>query len=102
MFDQIFKKHAPLMVGIDIGSHCIKAVLLAESSAGFRVEAVAIEPLPKGAMKERAIQDIEAIGRIISKTKKTSTKRHTVRFGCGIWANSYHQNDFYGCVFNRC
>ncbi|MCF6438555.1 pilus assembly protein PilM [Pseudoalteromonas luteoviolacea] len=74
MFDQIFKKHAPLMVGIDIGSHCVKAVLLAESSAGYRVEAVAIEPLPKGAMKERAIQDIEAIGRVISKLKKRLPK----------------------------
>ena len=55
------------MVGIDIGSHSIKAVLLSEIETGFRLEALAIEPMPKGAMSERSIQDIEAIGNIITK-----------------------------------
>ncbi|MCO7189863.1 pilus assembly protein PilM [Pseudoalteromonas rubra] len=74
MLRQFLKKQAPMMVGVDIGSHCVKAVLLAESSAGYRVEAVAIEPLPKGAMKERAIQDIEAVGKVISKIRKRLPK----------------------------
>ena len=62
------------MVGIDIGSHCIKAVLLQETDAGLRLEALAIEPMPKGAMSERSIQDIEAIGNVIAKLKRKIPK----------------------------
>ena len=63
-----------MMVGIDIGSHCIKAVLLQETDAGMRLEALAIEPMPKGAMSERSIQDIEAIGNVIAKLKRKIPK----------------------------
>ncbi len=70
MLSQLLKKQSPLMIGIDIGSHCVKAVLLSQTSAGYRVEAVAIEPIPKGAINERAVQDIEAIGNAISKIKR--------------------------------
>jgi len=62
------------MVGIDIGSHCIKAVLLQKTDAGLRLEALAIEPMPKGAISERSIQDIEAIGNVITKLKKKLPK----------------------------
>ncbi len=62
------------MVGIDIGSHCIKAVLLQETDAGLRLEALAIEPMPKGAMSERSIQDIEAIGNVVAKLKRKLPK----------------------------
>ena len=50
MLSQLFQKPSPMMVGIDIGSHSIKAVLLREIETGFRLEALAIEPMPKGAM----------------------------------------------------
>ena len=62
------------MVGIDIGSHSIKAVLLSETETGLRLEALAIEPMPKGAMSERNIQDIEAIGNVIIKLKRKLPK----------------------------
>lgn len=58
------------MVGIDIGSHSIKAVLLNKTDTGLRLEALAIEPMPRGAMSERNIQDIEAIGQVILKLKR--------------------------------
>ncbi|MEG3756584.1 pilus assembly protein PilM [Pseudoalteromonas carrageenovora] len=74
MLSQLFQKPSPMMVGIDIGSHSIKAVLLREIETGFRLEALAIEPMPKGAMNERAIQDIEAIGNIISKLRRKLPK----------------------------
>jgi type IV pilus assembly protein PilM len=64
-----------MMVGIDIGSHSIKAVLLKEIETGFRLEALAIEPTPKGAMSERTIQDIEAIGNVITKLKRKLPKQ---------------------------
>ncbi len=75
MLSQLFKKPSSMMVGIDIGSHCIKAVLLQETDAGLRLEALAIEPMPKGAMSERSIQDIEAIGNVIAKLKRKIPKK---------------------------
>ena len=74
MLSQLFKKPSSMMVGIVIGSHCIKAVLLQETDAGLRLEALAIEPMPKGAMSERSIQDIEAIGNFIAKLKRKIPK----------------------------
>ncbi|ALQ09408.1 MULTISPECIES: pilus assembly protein PilM [Pseudoalteromonas] len=74
MLSQLFQKPSKMMVGIDIGSHSIKAVLLSEIETGFRLEALAIEPMPKGAMSERIIQDIEAIGNVISKLKRKLPK----------------------------
>ncbi|WP_336391102.1 pilus assembly protein PilM [Gallaecimonas xiamenensis] len=50
------------MVGVDIGSHSIKAVLLAKNGNTFKVEAVAVEPTPKGAVVDHEIQDIEPVG----------------------------------------
>jgi len=87
MLSQLFQKPSTAMVGIDIGSHSIKAVLLSEIETGFRLEALAIEPMPKGAMSERSIQDIEAIGNIITKLKRKLFK--ISGSGC-IRANRYH------------
>lgn len=49
-------------------------MLLQETDAGLRLEALAIEPMPKGAMSERSIQDIEAIGNVIAKLKRKIPK----------------------------
>lgn len=74
MLSQLLKKPSSMMVGIDIGSHSIKAVLLREMDNGLRLEALAIEPMPKGAMSERSIQDIEAVGNVIAKLKRKLPK----------------------------
>ena len=74
MLSQLLSKSSPRVVGIDIGSHAIKAVLLNETDSGYRLEALAIEPMPKGTMVERNIQDIEAIGNIIAKLKRKIPK----------------------------
>ncbi|WKE65287.1 pilus assembly protein PilM [Gallaecimonas kandeliae] len=50
------------MIGVDIGSHSIKAVLLAKNGNTFKVEAVAVEPTPRGAVVDHEIQDIEPVG----------------------------------------
>jgi type IV pilus assembly protein PilM len=77
MLGQLFKKPTPMMVGIDIGSHSVKAVLLSQKETHYRVEAIAVEPMPKGAMVERSIQDIEAVGRVINKIRKKLPKNVT-------------------------
>ncbi len=74
MLNRLLKKSVPAMVGIDIGSHSVKAVLLTQQDQGYRLDAVAIEPMPKGAMAERNIQDIEAIGRVIAKLRRRIPK----------------------------
>ncbi|WP_417355349.1 pilus assembly protein PilM [Gallaecimonas pentaromativorans] len=62
MLAKLFRRQAPIMVGVDIGSHSIKAVLLAKNGNTFKVEAVAVEPTPKGAVVDHEIQDIEPVG----------------------------------------
>lgn len=58
------------MVGIDIGSHSIKALLLSKSGDLTKVESFAIESMPKGAIVDREIQDIEAVGKALGKIRK--------------------------------
>ncbi len=70
MIKSLFSKQSPIMVGIDIGSHTVKAVLLSEHSGYFKVEAFAVEPMVKGAMADREIQDIEAVGNVLAKIRK--------------------------------
>lgn len=77
MLSQLFKKPVTWMVGIDIGSHSVKAVLLSKKDELYRLEAFAVEAMPKGAMVERSIQDIESVGRVIQKIRKKMPKAVT-------------------------
>lgn len=70
MLSKLWKKKASMMVGIDIGSHAAKAVLLSQGDDGYILEDFAIEPMPRGAIIDREIQDIEAVGKVISKVRK--------------------------------
>ncbi|MDA8621840.1 pilus assembly protein PilM [Psychrosphaera sp.] len=71
---KLFTKNIPYMVGIDIGSHSVKAVLLSEQHGVYRVEEALVEPMPKGMIKDSEIQDIEAVARIINKIRKQIPK----------------------------
>jgi len=64
------EKKTSLMVGIDIGSHAIKAVLLSQGDEGYVLEDYVIEALPRGALVDREIQDIETVGNVIAKIRK--------------------------------
>lgn len=70
MLSTLWKKKASMMVGIDIGSHSVKAVLLNQGNEGYILEAFAVEPMPRGAVIDREIQDIEAVGNVIAKVRK--------------------------------
>ena len=70
MLTKLWKNKEPMMVGIDIGSHSVKAVLLSQSDRGYKLEGMAIEAMPRGAVIDREIQDIEAVGHVISKIRK--------------------------------
>jgi len=70
MLSRLFKKKASLMVGIDIGSHSVKAVLLKQSDEGYMLEAIATEVMPRGAIIDREIQDIDSVGKVVAKIRK--------------------------------
>jgi len=70
MLSKLWKNKSSMMVGIDIGSHAIKAVLLSQGDNGYTLEDYAIEPMPRGAIIDREIQDIEAVGKVITKIRK--------------------------------
>ncbi len=65
------------MVGIDIGSHSVKAVLLNQSDEGYVLESVATEVMPRGAIIDREIQDIDAVGKVVAKIRKEITSSVT-------------------------
>ena len=70
MLDNLWKKKTTMMVGIDIGSHAVKAVLLSQGDEGYILEDYAIEPMARGAVVDREIQDIEAVGSVIAKIRQ--------------------------------
>ncbi|MGL1956059.1 MAG: pilus assembly protein PilM [Colwellia sp.] len=70
MLNKLWKKKTSMMVGIDIGSHAVKAVLLSQDNDGYILEDFAIEPMSRGAVIDREIQDIEAVGLVIEKIRK--------------------------------
>ena len=77
MLDKLWKKKNSMMVGIDIGSHSVKAVLLSQEDEGFIIEDFAIEPMPRGSVVDREIQDIEAVGAVIAKIRKKISAKAT-------------------------
>jgi type IV pilus assembly protein PilM len=80
MLSSLWKKKAPLMVGIDIGSHAVKAVLLSQESNGYILDCLAIEPMPKGVVVDREILDIDVVGQVVAKVRKkiNASVKHAV------------------------
>ncbi len=68
------KKSAPVL-GIDIGSAAVKLVELKRSGDRYQVESYAVEPLPRDAVVEKNISDLEAVSRAVrSAVKRSQTK----------------------------
>jgi len=71
---QLKRKKTPIL-GIDISSTSIKLVELSQTDDGYRVESLAVEPLPANAVVEKNIQDVEAVGETLQKAiKRSGTK----------------------------
>ena len=59
----LFKAKMPPLIGVDISSSSVKMVELAEAGKGrLRLERYAIEPLPKDAVVDGNIMNLEAVG----------------------------------------
>ncbi|MCF1430903.1 MAG: pilus assembly protein PilM [Shewanella sp.] len=61
MFAKLWKRQAPQMVGVDIGSHDVKAIVLGQAADGYRVESFASVPVKKGAVNDHDIRDSGAV-----------------------------------------
>jgi type IV pilus assembly protein PilM len=59
-------------LGLDISSTTVKLLELSCSDGHYKVESMAIEPLPDDAVSEKSIQDPEAVGEAIQKAVKKS------------------------------
>jgi len=66
------KRKKPSLLGIDISSTSVKLVELSKTDTGYRVESLAVEPLPANAVSEKNIQDVEAVGDTLTKALKKS------------------------------
>ncbi|HEY9200184.1 MAG TPA: pilus assembly protein PilM [Gammaproteobacteria bacterium] len=69
------KRKKPTLLGIDISSTSVKLVELSKTDSGYRVESLAVEPLPINAVTEKNIEDVEAVGETLSKALKKSGTR---------------------------
>ena len=71
----LLKRKQPVMLGLDISSTTVKLLELSMTDGHYKVESMAIEPLPDDAVSEKNIQDPEAVGECIQKAvKKSGTK----------------------------
>lgn len=74
MLNNLFHPKKALMLGVDIGSHAVKAVLLSQHLRHYKVEAFAIEPMLKGSMIDREILDVGAVADTLLKVRKSIDK----------------------------
>jgi len=65
---------APLL-GLDISSSSVKLLELSQTANGYRIEAIAIEPLPERAVQDKDIIDPDAVAGAIRKAVKESGTR---------------------------
>lgn len=64
--------------GLDISSTAVKFLNLGQHGGGYRVDAFALEPLPREAVANKMVQDIEAVGNAIKRAvaRARSKVRH--------------------------
>ena len=62
----------PNILGLDISSTSVKLLELAQEGDKYRVQSLAVEPLPDDAVVDKNIQDVEAVGETIQKAVKRS------------------------------
>ncbi|AXR05202.1 type IV pilus assembly protein PilM [Salinimonas sediminis] len=67
----LLKKKLPLIVGLDIGTRQIKAVLIEKTGDTYTLQGFACESINKVAFNEREIRDYEAVSLALKKVQNT-------------------------------
>lgn len=62
------------MVGIDIGSHEVKAILLGKTADGYKILSHAAVPVKKGAINDHDIRDVDAVVECLRQVKRILPK----------------------------
>jgi type IV pilus assembly protein PilM len=68
----LLNSNKPNLLGLDISSTSVKLLELVRDGDKYRVQSLAVEPLPDNAVVDKNIQDIEAVGETIQKAVKRS------------------------------
>ncbi len=68
----LLSRKKPVILGLDISSTSVKLLELEQDGDNYRVQSLAVEPLPDNAVVEKSFQDVEAIGETIKKAVKRS------------------------------
>ncbi len=68
----LLNSNKPNILGLDISSTSVKLLELAQDGDKYRVQSLAVEPLPDNAVADKNIQDVEAVGATIQKAVKRS------------------------------
>jgi type IV pilus assembly protein PilM len=68
----LLKRKKPAILGLDISSTSVKLLELVKDGEKYKVQSMAIEPLPDNAVVEKNIQDVDAVGETIQKAVKRS------------------------------
>jgi len=69
---KLFRKKPTPVLGLDIGSASVRVLQLSETPAGSRVDHFATEPVGKGVVVEKSVQDIEAVSSAIQRAVTNS------------------------------
>ena len=62
----------PPLIGLDISSTSIKLMELSKTGSSYRIEGIAVEPLPANAVVEKNITEIEAVGESVKRALNKS------------------------------
>lgn len=74
MFDFLNPKSPPL-IGVDISSSAVKLVQLGQSGKAFTIESYAVESLPKDAVVDGNIQNMDAVSEALRKAWRNMNSR---------------------------
>lgn len=69
MFRELFKKKASQIIGLDIGTRYVKAVLFEADGDQIKVQSFACEQINGNAFADREIKDFDAVGNALKKVK---------------------------------
>jgi type IV pilus assembly protein PilM len=74
MLSKLWRRQAPQMIGIDIGSYEIKAILLGKTADGYKIQAHSSAPMKKGAVVDHDIRDPAAVIEALKQVKRSLPK----------------------------
>jgi type IV pilus assembly protein PilM len=72
----LFGTNIQKMIGLDIGTRFIKAVVIEKSGEQYNLQAYACEPILGNAFLEREIKDFEAVSHALKKVKLALKSKH--------------------------